>query len=157
VLDRTRVTSRSGIVQETGEGGEAMTIVEVVRVAEEIRATFGVLLAVKGGEGEVGFVERRCDDSEAIERPRHPESVPNPPLYYLDGAKIPPYSYHDGAIFKVSGTEQFATPQGEQDRNRSYKAVAREARGHFMGPINPAWFIRHHLNIHEKIDSQTHS
>lgn len=47
----------------------AMTIVEVVQAAEEIRTTFGILLAVKWGEGKVcrfsGFVERRCDDSEA--------------------------------------------------------------------------------------------
>jgi len=99
-------------------------------------------------------------DPKTPERPHHPASVPNPPLYYSDDSKAQPYSYHAGATprsFKVSGTQQFTTPQAEKDRNQRYKTLARETRGHFVGPVNPAWFISRHLNIQEKIDGPTHS
>jgi hypothetical protein len=45
VLDGTRVL---GLFKTRAKEARAMTIVGVVRAAEEIRATFGVLLAVKG-------------------------------------------------------------------------------------------------------------
>ena len=95
------------------------------------------------------------------DRPPHPASVPNPPLRLLEGAQLPHNSYQAGATprsFKVSGTEQFTTPSDEdRDRDRRYKALARESRGHFLGPVDPAWFIKHYLNNQEILDTQTHT
>ena len=95
------------------------------------------------------------------ERPPHPASVPNPPLRLLEGAQLPRHSYQAGGTphsFKVSGTEQFTTPSDDnKDRDRRYKALAMESRGHFVGPVDPAWFIHHYLNIQEAVDGKTHT
>jgi len=93
---------------------------------------------------------------------RHPASVPTPPLHRSNDVHEPPLSYHGGVegtppSFKVSGSEKFTTPQAEKSRNQRYKALAREARGHFVGPVNPSWFVNHYLIIQEKIDSKTHT
>ena len=95
------------------------------------------------------------------ERPPHPASVPNPPLRILEGAQLPHNSYQAGATprsFKISGTKQYTTPSEEdRDKDCRYKALARESRGHFVGPTDPAWFIKHHFNNQEILDTQTHT
>jgi len=54
--------------------------------------------------------------------------------------------------YRISGTEQITLE--EQDRNWRYKALAWEAQGHFVGPVDPAWFLERYLNTQEILDGQ---
>ncbi|KIM40756.1 hypothetical protein M413DRAFT_28524 [Hebeloma cylindrosporum] len=69
-------------------------------------------------------------------RTRHRKPVRNP-------SPQPSDSSHSD-----SETEEIPTA-AEVERNRRNKTLGWEAQGHFVGPVDPAWFIDYYFNIQE--------